>query len=75
MKYSKVVGIALLVAFLPALAWAQPRKKASEEDFVKEKPAVGDPFPDLVVYDPDGKEVKSSSFRGHYTVLTFGCLT
>jgi len=75
MKYSTVVGITLLVAFLPASAWAQPRKKASEEDFVKEKPAVGDSFPDLVVYDPDGKEVKTTSFRGHYTVLTFGCLT
>ena len=75
MKYLTVVGVFVLAAFLPALAWAQPRKKASEEDFVKEKPAVGDAFPDLVVYDPDGKEVKTSSFRGHYTVLTFGCLT
>lgn len=75
MKHSAVIGIALLVALLPAWAWAQPRKKANEEDFVKEKPAVGDPFPDLVVYDPDGKEVKTASLRGHYTVLTFGCLT
>ena len=75
MRYLAVIGISLIVALLPALASAQQRKKASEEDFVKEKPAVGDPFPDLVVYDPDGKEVKTSSFRGHYTVLTFGCLT
>jgi len=75
MKFSKLLALTLFVAALPAMTWAQQRKKASEEDFVKEKPAVGDAFPDVVIYDPSGKEVKTSSFRGHYTVLTFGCLT
>jgi cytochrome oxidase Cu insertion factor (SCO1/SenC/PrrC family) len=75
MRMLPFAGIAIVVALLPALVFAQQRKKASEEDFVKEKPAVGDPFPDLVVYDPSGTEVKTSSFRGQYTVLTFGCLT
>jgi len=65
---------ALLATALPAVALAQQPRK-SEEDFAKEKPAVGDPLPDLTVYSPDGKEVKTSSLRGHYTVLTFGCLT
>ena len=74
MKLPVLIATAIAAAVLPIDAWAQKRK-ASEEDFVKEKPALGDPFPDLVVYDPDGKEVKTSSFRGHYTVLTFGCLT
>ncbi|MBC7852549.1 MAG: hypothetical protein IAF94_03850 [Pirellulaceae bacterium] len=71
---SLAFSIAVVVAMLPTVTWAQ-RKKASEEDFVKEKPAVGDQFPDVVVYDPHGKEVKTSDLRGHYTVLTFGCLT
>jgi cytochrome oxidase Cu insertion factor (SCO1/SenC/PrrC family) len=65
--------LALLAAALPAAALAQPKK--SEEDFVKQKPAVGDALPELTVYSPDGKEVKTSSLRGQFVVLTFGCLT
>ena len=57
------------VSFLLSLGRAGPgaREKKNEEDFVKEKPAVGDALPDLTVYSPDGKEVKTSSLRGHYT--------
>ncbi|MCI0702355.1 MAG: hypothetical protein L0241_14830 [Planctomycetia bacterium] len=65
--------LALLAAALPAAAFAQPKK--SEEDFVKEKPTIGDPLPDLTIYTPEGTEVKTSSWRGHHTVLVFGCLT
>ena len=54
---------------------AQMRQQQSEEAFVKNKPTIGDPLPDLIVYDPDGKEVKTATLHGHYTVLTFGCLT
>ncbi len=75
MKFSALLAITLIVVVCPSASWAQQRKKASEEDFVKERPAVGDPFPDVVIYDPEGKEIKTSSLRGHYTVLTFGCLT
>lgn len=66
--------LALLLALVPAAAHAQQGKR-NEDEFVKEKPAVGDVLPDLVVYSPDGKEVKTADLRGHYTVLTFGCLT
>jgi cytochrome oxidase Cu insertion factor (SCO1/SenC/PrrC family) len=68
-----LIGFALAVAILPSSAQAQQKK--SEEDFVKEKPAIGDSLPDLTVYSPDGKEVKTSSLRGQHVVLTFGCLT
>ena len=68
--------LAALIAAVPSGAVAaQPDKKKNEADFVKEKPAVGDSLPDLTVYSPDGKEVKTSGLRGHHTVLTFGCLT
>jgi cytochrome oxidase Cu insertion factor (SCO1/SenC/PrrC family) len=73
MRLMPRVVLALLVAVLPTAALAQKQK--SEEDFVKEKPTVGDALPDLTVYDTDGKEVKTSSLRGHHTVLVFGCLT
>lgn len=69
------VVLALLAAVLPTAVLAQRQQPGSEEGFVKEKPTLGDPLPDLTVYDPDGKEFKLSSLRGHYTVLTFGCLT
>ena len=69
---------ASVLAFLNALypAWAASQwRKPSEEEFVLEKPAVGDAFPSLTAYDLQGKEVNTSSLRGHYAVLTFGCLT
>lgn len=67
--------LALLAATLPpAAALAQPPKK-DEADFAKEKPAIGNVLPELSIYSPDGKEFKTADLRGHYTVLTFGCLT
>lgn len=66
------VGLVVAVFCAPAGARAQ---KSTEEDFVKEKPAIGDTVPDVTVYSPDGKEVKLSSLRGQHVVLTFGCLT
>jgi cytochrome oxidase Cu insertion factor (SCO1/SenC/PrrC family) len=66
---------ALLLALAGPAAVAQKEKGTSDEDFPLQKPAVGDTIPDLTVHDPSGKEVKLSDLRGHYTVLTFGCLT
>ncbi len=38
-------------------------------------PALGQPLPDITVYDAEGKEFKLSSLKGDYSVLVFGCLT
>ena len=54
---------------------ARGQGKKSEEDFEKEKPAIGDRLPDVTVYSREGKEVKTSSLRGQHVVITFGCLT
>lgn len=64
----------------PPVAWAQrgnrkSEARKSEADFVTAKPAVGEPIPDVVVYDAKGHKVSTADLRGHYTVLTFGCLT
>jgi len=59
---------------MPNLAHAQQRKR-DEAAFVRQRPAVGDLLPDVTVYDFNGQEVKTSSLRGQYVVLTFGCLT
>jgi hypothetical protein len=70
MRFSRIL-IASLMATVPVLA--QPGKE--DPEWVKKSPTVGDPLPDLTVYTADGKELKTSSLRGHYTVLDFGCLT
>ncbi len=38
-------------------------------------PVLGQPLPDITVYDAEGKEFKLSSLKGDYSVLVFGCLT
>ena len=76
MRTLPLLGLALLaVAALPGQAPARQKEKKSDAEFLKEKPAVGDTLPDLTVYSPDGKEVRTSSLRGQHVVLTFGCLT
>lgn len=75
MKRFACVTAAMIAAVFPAAALGQKEKGKNEEDFIKEKPAVGDMLPDLTVYTPDGREVKTSQLRGQYVVLTFGCLT
>jgi hypothetical protein len=73
MRTFVLTGLALALAVPPA--FGQPRREQKEEDFLKGKPAIGDVIPGLTVYTPDGREVKTADLRGHYTVLTFGCLT
>lgn len=43
-----------------------------EEEFLKTRPLVGDPLPDVTVHSPDGRPFETAGLRGHYTVLTFG---
>ena len=71
----RMLLLATALFAVAGLAPAQGRKMRSEEDWAKVKPAVGETIPDVTVYDPSGKEFKTSALRGHYTVLTFGCLT
>jgi cytochrome oxidase Cu insertion factor (SCO1/SenC/PrrC family) len=69
-------SIVAVLAMLPFSDSASAqRRKVSEEEFVRQAPAVGDPLPEVTVYDSQGNEFTTSSLRGHYTVLTFGCLT
>ena len=38
-------------------------------------PAVGSELPSVTVFDEQGNEFSTSSLRGSYSVLVFGCLT
>ena len=68
---------ARLLSVLMIGLFAGPVTAQGKEDpeWVKQSPTIGDPLPDLTVYTADGKEFKTSSLRGHYTVIDFGCLT
>ena len=63
----------LLTGWMASGAFAQAGKE--DPEFVKKSPTIGEALPDLTVYSADGKEFKTSSLRGQYTVLSFGCLT
>ncbi len=47
----------------------------SGEVFQGSGPALGQPLPDISVYDAQRKEFTLSSLKGDYSVLVFGCLT
>lgn len=66
----------LSLAFVAVPTDVQAQKmQEREEDFLRSKPLIGDTLPDVTVYSPDGTPIKAGDLRGHYTVLTFGCLT
>ncbi len=71
-----VCGLGLLVA-LGSVASAQvnPRQQVNHR-FETTAPAVGAPFPAVVVYDASGKKLRVNELlQGHYTVIVLGCLT
>lgn len=65
----------VLAVLLGSTANAVAQGGREDPKWVQEKPTLGDPFPELTVFTSDGKEFKTSSLKGHYTVLAFGCLT
>lgn len=76
MRFVKWLLLALALVAISSPVQAQRKKlKVNEEDFLKEAPIVGDKLPDVTVYSPTGTEFKTADLRGHYTVLSFGCLT
>ena len=71
----RLLLLASLVLALVGPPSASAQKMQTDKEFLESKPTLGDTIPELTVYDSAGKEVKTSSLRGHYTVLIFGCLT
>ncbi len=58
-----------------AQAQLDPRQQAIRR-FDATAPAVGEPLPDLAVYDAGGEELQLGKLlQGHYTVIVLGCLT
>lgn len=75
MRRTLLFTLALAVAAAPEGVWAQQRMQEREQEFLESKPLIGEVLPDVTVYANDGSPFKTADLRGHYTVLTFGCLT
>ncbi len=73
---ARALGLLAVLGFAgPALAQLDPRQQANRR-FEATAPAVGEPLPDLAVYDAAGKELRLGELlQGHYTVIVLGCLT
>ena len=74
MRSTALLVLLLVLISNPASAQAQ-RMQEREADFLRTKPHVGDPLPEVTIYTSDGMPFKTGDLRGHYSVLTFGCLT
>ena len=65
------------------LVTAQPRseamrrgREAAVRRFEAAAPRIGEPMPDLTLYDDRGRDAPLRELlQGHYTVLVLGCLT
>jgi hypothetical protein len=47
----------------------------ADRRFEKTRPHIGETIPHVVAYDDSGSPLSLGKLRGHFTVLTFGCLT
>jgi len=74
MRAVSLIACGLSFLFLPAVASAQGMQQR-ERAFVRQAPKIGVRLPSLSVYSADGNAFNTADLRGHYTVLTFGCLT
>jgi hypothetical protein len=92
MKPTKTALMALLLTAaiaVPAVASAQRGRRqrmgrdqgfggagAMGRNFEAEAPKVGEPMPDVLVYDDEGNPHRLPELLGeHYSVLILGCLT
>ena len=68
---------ALMGILLAAPLWGQPGRNetAAARAFVEKAPTLGEPFPNLTVYNAEGESFDLARLRGNITVVTFGCMT
>lgn len=69
-----ILGLLIGVVCVHA-ALAQQRMQEREEEFMTQKPLLGEPLPDVSVLNSDGTPFRTTDLKGYYAVLTFGCMT
>ena len=70
------LGLLAVLGFASsAQAQLNPREQAIHR-FEATAPAVGQPLPDLMIYEAGGEKRRLGQLlQGHYTVIVLGCLT
>lgn len=74
-----VCGVLTLILVSAPLA-AQTEGDPTNRDGVQQRfrasgLRTGEAFPDVSIYDADGKPFRTGDLKGRYTVLVTGCLT
>ena len=72
--------VCMALCMIPAAVPAQQPAAENPREMVRRQfeasgLRVGSPFPDLQIYDADGKPFRTTDLRGSFTVLVTGCLT
>lgn len=62
-------GFVLIVSVFPVSIHAQRSSSRSR------LPEIGSELPAIKIFDDEGQVFNTSSLKGSYTVLVFGCLT
>ena len=80
LRVTTFVGILTLFGVMPFLQGQSARQSTPQPGrdqswFFETGLKVGDPFPEISVFDADGKPFNTKSFKGQYTVVINGCLT
>ncbi len=72
----RVLGLSALLGLAGSTeAQFNPREQAIHR-FEATAPAVGQPLPDLTIYEAGGEKRRLGQLlQGHYTVIVLGCLT
>ena len=69
------LGMMFSVNALTARLQNQNRSGAEQPWFNETGLKIGDAFPEISVFDAQGKPFNTRNLKGHYTVLVNGCLT
>ena len=68
-----IASVGSLWSASPTLA--QPGGGGLNRRFETVSPAIGQPLPDITIYDENGEPFAVRDLKGQYSVIVFGCLT
>ncbi len=74
-RISSIFFTVLSLLLTPFLFAQGPRGNGDPVRLARAGIEVGTPLPDVSIFDETGQPFETSSLRGNYSVLVFGCLT
>ena len=78
-RFGLILSLALAIVWAGSAAAQPPRSPNADASPARRAggtlPEVGKVIPEITLYDARGEEFSTTSLRGQYSVLVFGCLT